>query len=158
MAQTVRQLQLLHPITTKKRGPTRQVCSKYSVLIGKKLINFYKDSGICNASCAKIYEEKFLTLPGGFELPVALITETWMCFENDTAACCADNSDWLHHIAEEYLVHQMIAGQVIGKDVSVNRTEDLYMMTGEYTCTEMIGRIQNEENLLNYGEYYRENR
>lgn len=158
IAQTVRHLQLLHPVNTARRGAITGKYTRYSLLVGKKLINFYKDSGICDAGCAKIYKQNYLTLPGGFCLPIAVITESWTCFANDAATCCLDDPSWMSVAAEDYLTDHMIGGQIQHSSVSVGASEVVCELTGLYSCTEMIGQVRSEENLLEYGEYNRENR
>lgn len=153
IAQTYRTLQTVSLANSEKRGACTGQTTKYSLLIGKKLINFYKDSGICDATCAKIYEQDYLTLPGGFQLPVSLITETWTYYENEAVSCQADTFSWISYAAEEYLVNQMIAGEIVTADTSVQISDGLCLVEGRYLCNEMIGQVRNEETIHKYGEY-----
>lgn len=157
-AQTYRTLQTVSLTSSTKRGVCTGRKTKYSLLVGKKLINFYKDSGIYDATCAKIYEQNYITLPGGFTLPVALITETWTYYETEAVACKADEFSWTHYAAEEYLLDQMVAGEIVSTDTSMQITGDLCLLQGHYICVEMIGQIKNEETIDEYGDYYGENR
>ena len=157
-AQTYRTLQTVSLTSSTKRGVCTGQKTKYSLLVGKKLINFYKDSGIYDATCAKIYEQNYITLPGGFALPVALITETWTYYETEAVACKADEFSWTHYAAEEYLLDQMVAGEIVSTDTSMQITGDLCLLQGRYICVEMIGQIKNEETIDEYGDYYGENR
>jgi hypothetical protein len=48
---------------------------RYSILLGKKRINFYKGSGIYDGSCVKMVSQYHLTLPGDYVLPVTVVKE-----------------------------------------------------------------------------------
>ena len=118
---------------------------KYSLILGKKRINFYKDSGICDGSCVKMYSKYVLTLPGGFQLPVALVRETVTGCETDTNAIEEDVlSSLLSGFAERYLKTVMIAGTILDRQETLEQT-DVCRLTGQYECQEMIGRVKPEE-------------
>lgn len=157
-AQTYRALQTVLLVSSYKRGECTGQETKYSLLVGKKLINFYKDSGIYDTTCAKIYEQNYITLPGGFSLPVALITETWIYYEMDTALCQTEDFTWAQQAAEEYLIGQMIAGEILTADTSWQVKGDLCLLQSRCICVEMIGQSGDEETVYDYGEYYGENR
>ena len=158
IAQTYRSLRMVTPINS----DIREVCTgqetKYSLLVGKKLINFYKDSGICDTTCAKIYKQNYITLPGGFSLPVALITETWQYYETEAVTCEAEEFSWTSYAADTYLLKQMVAGKIQSKETSFQLVDDVCLFEGRYICVEMIGQVKNEETVYNHGEYYGENR
>jgi hypothetical protein len=110
-----------------------------SVLIGKKRINLLKGSGISGTSCDKIYSEYYLTLPGGFRLPIALVTQTIYSCELEEAVL--DQTETLIGFAERYLQSQMTAGQILHRQ----ETLDGCQLTGSYECLEMIGQVHCEE-------------
>jgi sporulation protein YqfD len=118
---------------------------KYSLLIGKKRINFYKGSGISDGSCVKMYSKYVLTLPGGFSLPVVLIKESVTKWETEEAV---PDKELVHaemeQFAERYLRGQMIAGTIIRHQTSY-ADEGEFTMTGQYECQEMIGRVRPEQ-------------
>ena len=72
-ALTRREIQVTLPAESLKRGETygRKRC--FSLRIGKKSVNFSNDSGILHGTCVKMRTVDYLTLPGGFRLPVALV-------------------------------------------------------------------------------------
>ena len=152
-AQTNRQLSVMTPCEYKLQ---RDICGterKFSIIIGKKRINFYKDSGILGVTYDKMSVENHLTLPGGFVLPVTVITEFWTSFEVDTAvypqeAVC----DMLEEFSHSYLMRNMVAGQLLQKDLVFSNTTDACYLSGSYACLEMIGREIQEEIMLKYGK------
>lgn len=119
---------------------------QYSLLVGKKRINLWKDSGISDSSCDRMYEEYYVTLPGGFQLPVALVRETRISREL-VPACrtSAEAEQTLSRLAEEYLEGRMVSGQILDCRVSVLEAEGIWYLEGEYLCIEMIGRQRQEK-------------
>ena len=149
LARTKRNIRVVTPVCADERT---EICShekRYSILCGKKLINLHKDSGISHGGCVKICKQNYLTLPGGFVLPVALITEDVYTFR--TCVCTADNFSWLSDFSAAYLQSQMIAGQIIGESTGASVETDLACFFGEYDCIEMIGKRKTEENIYRYG-------
>ena len=146
-AQTSRELRVLSPTQCRKTVTTTGEKRKYSLLIGKKRINLWKDSGIWDTTCGRMYEEYYITLPGGFRLPVAIAKETYLFRECITAAE-APSQD-LRQFAEDYLRKQMIAGSILDAFLRWEETDAVLCLEGRFLCREMIGRIQQEK----IGEY-----
>ncbi len=143
-AQTMRKIQVVTPVNTIKRGEQKNQKTNYSLLLGKKLIKLHKGSGISDTSCVRIYEEKKLTLPGGFELPIALICEKiTQC--DYTVDAGAEDQDWLLDEAIDYLQTQMIAGQILDQEIKIDNLDGIYCLYGQFSCLEMIGQVKNEE-------------
>lgn len=145
-ATTNRRLAFLMPETDSQRGQSISKEQKYALIIGKKRINFYQGSGNLDASCVKMYEENYVTLPGGFQLPIAIVTETWIEYDESTpTGSTEDGSQALSRLAETYLCSQMVAGRILSKDESFSQQDGGLRLDGEYGCFEMIGRERNEE-------------
>ncbi len=144
-AQTERTLTAISPAATGQKGEKTAITKKFALIIGKKRINFYKGSGISDSSCDKMYTLSYLTLPGGFQLPVALVTEIWAEYTPELPAAQEDASELLQEFAQEYLRRQMVAGTVLHRQESMTSAEGATILQGKYACTEMIGRVQNEE-------------
>ncbi len=145
-AQTNRELNAVTLSEYEKPGEVTSEGKKISLILGKKRINLWKDSGILTGSCGRMYEEYYVTLPGGFQLPIALCIETYVTRETvpgilDGAAA----KEQLEDFAERCLREQMIAGEVLSREESVTKEQGVYALTGEYVCTEMIGRVQREK-------------
>ena len=119
---------------------------KISLLIGKKRINFSKDSGISDATCVKIYSEYYLTLPGGYRLPVALIKETVQSFDAEVQPRSEeDAAQRLSAFAKNYLRQQMVALTILDAQEEILPDGQCYRLTGQYACAEMIGREHGEQ-------------
>lgn len=152
-AKTVRNITAVTPSFYRQKGNILETGKNYSLLLGKKRINFLKDSGIYGTTCDKMYVEYYLTLPGGFQLPLGIAVEQWVSYEE--TAFATDGSG-LQDVAEKgakgYLLDQMISGRILDCAVTVQQEDNRILLTGSYLCSEMIARERNEEILENYGK------
>ena len=149
-AVTNRDLTVVMPLKWQSQTAKSATEKKYSVIIGKKRINFYKGSGISDATCDKMYEESYVTLPGGFKLPIIVVTETVTYYENYEVTLSKPS---LSPFATRYLTQQMVAGTVDYR-WEIDATDDqLYTLEGKYACTEMIGQVRSEEIIKPYEQH-----
>lgn len=150
-AYTQRKLTAVSPLGCDIRGSNIAVEKKYSLLFGKKRINLYNNSGILDGSCVKMYSLQYVTLPGGFVLPLAILTETWIHYEAEEG-----NSEvtqlQLQEFASSYLSTMMTAGTIQSANETVVSDEAVIILQGNYNCYEMIGITHFEEIWENYGE------
>ena len=152
MAQTLHSLKTVTPVSHTKRGAVVKEEISYSLRVGKNIINFCKDSGISDTTCVKMYKEDYLTLPGGFQLPIALVTEHLVYYENE--ACDVSDVDafvWMEDLSKTYLHSQMIAGRIVTTNLSTEVQEGICRQYGEYACIEMIGQVRSEEIITGNG-------
>ena len=130
---------------------------QYSLIVGKNRIKLWKDSGIWDSSCGRIYSEKYITLPGGFVLPFGWSVDTWIL--GSVSGQSAENcEDYLRSFANNYVCSQMIAGSIETESVHIELDGDLYRLEGEYVCNELIGKWQAEQIGEANGKSSRENR
>lgn len=145
-ALTDRYVKIISPVKTHSRGEIIRTEKKYSVQIGKNLINLFNNSGISDATCVKIYDKQELTLPGGFTLPISLITETCIFYdESDSVEIIESDFEWVSDYSKSYLDSLMIAGQVIHAKEVGQLLEDAYIFEADCSCYEMIGQVKKEE-------------
>lgn len=151
-AKTKRTICAVMPSETTQKGKTTGQTKKYALIIGKKRINLYKDSGISDTVCDKMYSEKYITLPGGFALPVAIVTEVWTYRDYETQTESADSAQkQLADFAKDYLLKQMVAGQILTEQTNLSDDSDRYCLYADYACIEMIGAVRNEEIITPHG-------
>lgn len=116
------------------RTENGRVVRRFSLRIGKKSVNFSNDSGILYGTCVKMRTVHYLTLPGGFALPVALVTDAYRLSE-ETAIPREMTREVLAQQARRYVREQMTAGTLL--------TEELQYADGSLTavfqCRELIG-------------------
>lgn len=152
-AQTQRELKAVIPCECMDRTQLSHQEKKYGLIIGKKQINFYKDSGISDTTCDKMYTVNYMTLPGGLSLPIALVTEVWSYFDEQPLLITQESAeDILSDFSGHYLAGIMTAGQIEQRWEVLRWEESLCSLQGRYACVEMIGKTRFEENLDNYGE------
>lgn len=151
-AETRRSSTTVTPLNYRVRKEETGKKRSFSLQIGKKLINFNNGSGISDTSCDKMYEKEYIMLPGGFYLPVAFITETVTDYQSeDICGTEQESFDWLSEESKSYLLKQMVAGKLLTAEERRDLSDGLCTIDGIYTCLEMIGRIQNEESILQNG-------
>lgn len=149
-AQTLRTVRAMTPANQALRAEKQSTRHGLALVIGKKRINLWKGSGISDITCGRISTEYQLVLPGGFPMPVLLICET--ITQGDAAESSVEADDTqrgLERFAQEYLLNQMIAGRVLYSDEVMETLPGAYLLTGQYLCTEMIGRERLEIGDLN---------
>ena len=152
-AQTQRDLTVILPLQYTQKGKIEKSDNRYSLLIGKKLINFSKDSGISTPGCDKMYSVEYMVLPGGLKLPLALVTQTVVYYETDSVTMEEEAAQALmQDYSLHYLRDTMIAGQILQKFQTFQSSESLCILRGRYACLEMIGATRLEENLRDYGQ------
>ena len=147
-ALTFRKLTLVAPKPFAYRVSTQSSTKRYGIRIGKKLIKFYKDSGNSHMVCGKIYKEEYIHLPGGFQLPVSIIQETLVHYEEISPTLQSTvNTEWLAESANTYLLSVMPGGQIVSEQFQLV-TGDNLSLYGEYACIELIGQVKYEQTIL----------
>lgn len=151
-AKTYHTFQMVTPVFEVSRSEKIRSKTKYSIQIGKNLINFEKDSGISPSGCVKMYDRKYLTLPGGFQLPVALVREEQVDYETGSADPVSEDYSWLEETADQYILRHMSAGEILSSQTAVAQTDELWLLSGAYACREQIGENRTEEILKPNGK------
>lgn len=151
-AKTLRFLHVVSPGYYAKRNAPSKTINRYAIRIGKNIINFCKDSGISHGKYVKMYKEEILTLPGGFKLPLAFVNEQLVCYNYSwESADQSEDTAWLVKKADAYLRDHMVAGNILDSRVSVELLDDVYNLSGHYSCLESIGQVRSEEIVENNG-------
>lgn len=159
LAETRRQLEVHMPEVYQKKGMPTGTKRVFSLLIGKKRIFFWKDSGILEGSCDRIQREYPLTLPGGFRLPVSVRIDTCINRELSPEGCSPQEaSASLEGFCARYLTEQMLAGRVLKKTQHITRQGGAYRLRGSYLCAEIISRQKLEQNGVPNGKASGQNR
>ena len=147
--ETRRSLALIQPIQYVQRTQILGTKRKISLIIGKKRINFYKGSGISGCGCAKIYKENYITLPGGFILPISIVIETAVNYDISQSVYLFVE-DCLTDYAATYLSKQMIGGVILASKEDFLETTLYCRLDVQYSCYELIGTIRIEESIKPY--------
>ena len=125
----------------------------YRLKIGKKTIKLYKDSGISGPTCVRIYKEYSAMLPGGFTLPVSLITEEIIINDSGEGNNPQyEEQEWMEAVSDTYLKTQMLSGQILKSCYTRTSHNGVWTQHADYDCVEIIGRIHEEEQLFTNGK------
>ena len=152
-AYTDRKIQTLIPLEQTVRGAQTGSETKFSLLLGKNRINFCKGSGISPTGCVKMYAQNYITLPGGFVLPVAILRETYHTYQTTPRTQEAQElAEGARNFTQQYLRGQMVAGQLLNSSDEISEEPGLLLYTGSYKCLEMIGAQRKEEIIGPYGK------
>lgn len=140
-AETIRKIHAVTPSEYELQQTPGKARHSYSLVLGKKRINLWKDSGICTATCDRMYEEYYITLPGGFQLPVRLAVETEIPWKMGIWQRDSQNAAHsLESFVREYINGQMVSGEIL-QDTMIHRRETgRICLVGSFVCREMIGR------------------
>ena len=144
VAATRREITAVTPAKCMKKTEASGQQVNYSLIVGKNRINFNNNSGILDATCGRMVANYHLTLPGGYRLPVTLVAETVTGSHLNERN--ADGTAILSDFPEDYLKTQMIAGTVTAAVETITEEDGLWLLTGDYACTEMIGRVRAVQN------------
>lgn len=156
-ALTGRQSVCVCPAETVKKHYTGHTETQYSLIVGRKRINLFGNSGIPQASCDKITRRSQLTLPGEQAFPVWLETETFVFYEPVKEMLEKSRAgELLQPFARRYVKDSMIAGQILDETYQLNNKNGLWVITADFSCREMIARtapaLQTESETENGGE------
>ena len=145
-AATRRHLQVRTPVLTAQKGVIHGKRKKLSLLVGKKRINLWKDSGIWDTVCDRIYEEYYITLPGGFRLPFGWSVERFYFRETIPGEQDRERMErLLSDAAEGCLKNRMVSGTIRDRTYLYREVPGALELAGEYSCVEMIGFRQRLE-------------
>lgn len=137
---TNRTVRAVLPAETQIRTGEGRTVKKFSLLIGKNRINLYSGSGILHTSCVKMRKINWLTLPGGFRLPVALVEESYeLCDLRESPRTGGEAA--LLDAARRTVQDSMIAGEILTEDHFWGEN----VLEAVFESREMIGRFQPGE-------------
>lgn len=156
---TVRELTAVSPAVYAVRSEETKKEVHYSLRIGKKQINFFQNSGISDTTCGKMVSIRPLTLPGGFTLPVSLVTETITKAEDSQQQIPEEEvgAD-LQEFSREYLLSHMLAGKIVDSETHLQADGMICAIYGIYDCEELLGQERMGEILTDDGETNRADR
>lgn len=153
IAQTSRSIRAVSLTCSLTRGEKQGTKRNISILFGKKRINLWKGSGICDTSCGRMYTEYAVTLPGGFALPLKLCIEEITRYALMESTLPEDQTEQaMAGYVDRYLLRQMIAGEILQADRGFTLEEEVCRMEGTFLCREMLGRRQQERVGAIHGE------
>lgn len=159
-ALTQHQVEAVFPAETLQKQRAGFLRHRYSLLIGRKRINLSGNSGIPTATCDKMYTQKYVTLPGGFRLPLGIYVETWIGYTVTSVPASSEAaSSSLCSFARRDVSARMLAGEILCGEEAIEQNGETYILNVNYTCREMIARQRTlylfEGERTNDGTYHK---
>ena len=106
-----------------------------------------------------MYQEYYLTLPGGFRLPAGIAVESVTMWETVDMCLTPDGiKTAVAQYARGQLAAGMICGEILESDLSFRQDPAFLSMDGIYVCSEMIGREITQKIGENNGQISGEDR
>ena len=138
-ARTWHEITAAAPTALSVKTPSGEETVRYSVILGDRRINIYKDSSICPSGCDKIIEDLTLGIPGVFTLPVTVERETLSTYE--TAEVTAEERpEELAQMLHEELVQRLgDAGGIVSEAYDAWEADGMTYVTLTAECRERIG-------------------
>ena len=138
-AETYYELSAAAPATETVRIDTRREKSRWALLIGKKRINFYRNSSFCSPGCDKIINNWECRIEGLFALPFTLVRERIEEYDavqqpRDFAALVRDLSEQLH----AQLLSSLSEGTIEQESYSCSETDGQIVVCLRARCNENI--------------------
>lgn len=127
------------PVTVEEKRPAGDRKHLLSLVLGKKRINFYKESSICPAGCDKIISSYTLGWPGRFALPLALEITTVTAYEKEPVPAEELREELEAQLMAELLARIGDAGSVTESVFTASETGGVMYVTLRAECTEEIG-------------------
>ncbi len=128
------------PLERSLRASAGRSWSRWSLIVGKRRINFFKGYSICPSACVKMTEEASFFRSGLFSLPLGLVKESFVEYE---AQAIMDEE--LREELESFLYAELLArigaeGEVTRLDFSASEAEGVLTVTLRAECEQEIGR------------------
>ena len=140
-ARTWREYKVITPATYIKKGAVEKKFECIWLEIGNNRIKIFGNSGISTASCDKMIDRKILSLPGGNELPIALVFESsylhFMSYQES-------DMQWvqarLRDVAASVVNEQMVAGEILQQRETILLDDGILSVYVQFDCREMIAK------------------
>ncbi len=131
------QTPLLEERKTEKSGRN----TAFSLVIGKKRINFFSDSRNKYDSCDKINKLKYISLGDVFVLPVGYAVERTTQYETSLFPIDEDKAvGRMKETLKNELQRRIGDGQIVSEEYSVSKTDNVMTVTLRAQCTENIAK------------------
>lgn len=131
------QTPLLEERKTEKSGRN----TAFSLVIGKKRINFFSDSRNKCDSCDKINKLKYISLGDVFVLPVGYAVERTTQYETSLLPIDEDKTvGRMKESLKNELQRRIGDGQIVSEEYSVSKTDKVMTVTLRAQCTENIAK------------------
>ena len=144
-AETYYELSAAAPAEETVRGAADAPQERWALLIGKKRVNFYRNSSICSGSCDKINTLWECKIEGLFTLPLALLRERYTDYAAETRA---RDQNALYRAMEAQLHAQLLSavdgGTIERENYTHSVSDGRVVVTLRARCSENIAKEQKK--------------
>lgn len=138
---TWRKLTARMPVEYRQKTYTGEKKTKFALLIGKKRLNLYLDSGNSYEEYDKITHRDYLTLPGGLSFPLGIEKTVIRAYESAPVTMPTEQAQAL---LEKYLLEavkaQMTGGEILDSTFAVSLCDGLLEVSAVCRCREQIAK------------------
>ncbi len=127
------------PVELTVTVPTGEQAVKWSLILGKMRINFYKGSSICPVDCDKIIYVYPLAKAGVFTLPVAVEKTVYESYVPEAQRAEELRAELESQLMEELREEIGQEGSVLSATFTASEAEGLLLVTLRAECHESIG-------------------
>lgn len=127
------------PVEIAQTVPNGERDVKWSLILGKMRINFYKGSSICPVDCDKIIYVYPLAKAGVFTLPVAVEKTVCMSYTTETLRAEELRGELEARLMEELLEDIGSEGEVVSSAFTATEADGVLYVTLRAECHEQIG-------------------
>ncbi len=129
------------PLIEERKTEKVRTNTAFSLVIGKKRINFFSDSRNKYTSCDKINKLKYISFGDVFTLPVGYAIERTTQYETKTVPIDEQKSvERMKTDLRSELQRRIGDGLIVSEEYSVSKTEDILTVTLRAQCTENIAK------------------
>lgn len=136
LADTWYELSAVCPSEELQKIPCGISGSRYALVVGKRRINLYPDSGKTIDECDKIIHEYKLGAEGLFSMPVKLIREQRQRYKTSSEVLY-DSTQMKRKLTDT--LRQSVAGEINSMSFREGNLNGVYVLTLRAHCTEQIG-------------------
>ena len=139
-------MEAVYPAQWYVQQPTGCTLRTAWLLLGKQRIKIFGNSGISPGTCDKMTNMQWVSLPGGYILPVGFMIETASETKLEAIMIGAETArDAMEAYFQQTVLSSMIAGRILEEKTSLRESGTVYRMSGEFICSEMIARQRNAQ-------------
>lgn len=136
-------LHLITPEVFTQRTDQTEEHVRWSLIVGKKRVNFFTNGGISLTGYDRIEEVFQLRLPGDVSFPLSLVKTVYRQYSSDTTALEEETAKQLLTLrSKAFVAGEMVAGQILHTEEALVCEEDVWQLRAVIQAHEMIARTQ----------------
>lgn len=129
------------PLYEQRKAKKSDADSDFSLIIGKKRINFYSDGRNKSISCDKINKLGYISFGKAFVLPIGFASQRTAQYETETTGIDVNEAtERLKATLTKELERRIDGGEIVSQNFSVSRDEEVLTVTLRAQCRENIAK------------------